>query len=244
MFKKLGVLLVIVLLLAGGAVWYVRTNLDRLVQHALETYGSAATGTEVDVSGVHIALTTGRGTISHLKIGNPKDYVAAKALSIGNVTMQLDTNTILGTGPVVIKELSIEKPYVIYEVGANGKANLQEIQNNVAHATPAKTSNAPSRKVIIRDVYIRQGKVGITHALLKGKDIKTDLPLIHLHNIGKEGEGATPNEISKQILGQITSKSIQAGAQALQKELVNLKGLDKDALVKQANDSLSNLLHR
>lgn len=221
MFKRLLTLLFVLLLLAGGALWYLRTNLDHIVKRALETYGSAATGTDVEVSGVHIALSTGKGTVSGLKIGNPKSYIAATALKVGDIRMQIDKNSIIGSGPVIIKEINIEKPYVIYEVGANGRNNLQDIQGNVARVPKGKTQSGKMRKVIIRDLYIRQGKVGVTHALLKGKDIKTDLPLIHLRNIGKEGEGATAAEISKQVIGQISTKAAQAGAQALQKELLS-----------------------
>ena len=101
MFKRLLTLLFVLLLLAGGALWYLRTNLDHIVKRALETYGSAATGTDVEVSGVHIALSTGKGTVSGLKIGNPKSYIAATALKVGDIRMQIDKNSIIGSGPVI-----------------------------------------------------------------------------------------------------------------------------------------------
>lgn len=241
MFKKFGILLFVLILLLAGGLFYLNTNLNAIVKDALERYGSAATQTDVNISSVRISLTTGKGTVSGIKIGNPKAYVAATALKLGEVDMLLDTQSIRGSGPIIIKQVNITKPYVIYEVGADGNSNLQDIQKNVSKATSTSKPSKNARKVIIRDLYIRNGKIGITHALLKGRDIKTDLPLIHLRNIGQEGEGATPQQISKQVLGQITTKAAQAGAQALAEEIGSLKNLNKDEIMNKAKGSLKGL---
>jgi uncharacterized protein involved in outer membrane biogenesis len=202
MIKKLGILLAVLVILAAGGVWYVKTNLDMIIKNALEDYGSQATKTDVNIDKVKVSLATGEGRVEGINIGNPKSYVAAKAITVGDVTLKVDTNSITGSGPVIIKELTIEKPYITYEVGATGNSNLQDIQKNVAGYSPSKSSSSKQgRKVIIRDLYIRNGQVSATHALLKGKEVKTPLPLIHLRNIGKPGEGSTGAEVTKQVIG-------------------------------------------
>lgn len=230
--KLLGVLLLLVVL-AGAGVLYLKNNLDGIVKDALENYGSAATQTDVTIDNVKISLASGEGRISGIAIGNPKSYIAAKALTVGDVTMALDRNSLAQNGPVIIKSLDIIKPHITYEVGADGNSNLQALQKNVtAGTTSAGTTkhseakkDTPQRKVIIRDLYIRDGDVNVTHALLKGKVLETKLPLIHLKNIGKEGEGATGQEIAKQVIGSITKAATQSGTQALTQEIGPLKAI-------------------
>ena len=188
---------------------------------------------------MNIALRSGKGTVSDIAVGNPKSYVAAKAITVGDVTLQLDTASIASKGPLIIKELTVTKPYIIYEVGANGASNLQQLQKNVQSNTSKNTSKTTktSRKVIIQNLYVRDGKVAVTHGLLKGKKVKTDLPLIHLRNIGQEGQGATPQELARQILNQISAKAIQAGGRAVTKEI---GGIDTTKL----NDTLKGLFKK
>lgn len=224
MIKKLGILLAVLAVLAAGGVWYVKTNLDMIIKNALEDYGSQATKTDVNIDKVKVSLATGEGRVEGINIGNPKSYVAAKAITVGDVTLKVDTNSITGSGPVIIKELTIEKPYVTYEVGATGNSNLQDIQKNVAGYNPSKSSGSKQgRKVIIRDLYIRNGQVSATHALLKGKEVKTPLPLIHLRNVGKPGEGSTGAEITKQVIGQMANAATKAGSNAVTQHLPDLK---------------------
>ena len=66
----LGLVLVIILAIVGG-VYYVLTNLDALVEAAIEKHGSEATQTAVRVDSVKIDLSNGAGAISGLTIANP-----------------------------------------------------------------------------------------------------------------------------------------------------------------------------
>lgn len=231
MIKKLGILLAVLVVLAAGGVWYVKTNLDSIIKNALEDYGSQATKTDVDIDTVKVSLTTGEGRVEGINIGNPKSYMAAKAISVGDVTLKVDTNSITGSGPVIIKELTIEKPFITYEVGAKGNSNLQDIQKNVAGYNPSKSSSSKQgRKVIIRDLYIRNGQVSVTHALMQGKEVKTPLPLIHLRNVGKPGEGSTGAEVTKQVIAQIANSATKAGSSAAMKYLPDIKSKLNESL--------------
>lgn len=240
MFKKLGLVLVVILLIAGGAIFYLKNNLDSIVKDAMEYYGSQVTKTKVKVDTVRITLTTGEGVVEGISVGNPESYVAARAVNVGNVTLKVDTKSIASSGPVIINEVNIDKPYINYEVGAKGGSNLQDIQKNAssyggakAKADKAKMEQenpGSGRKVIIRDLYVRNGQISVTHALLKGKEITTNLPLIHLRNIGKPGEGSTGAEIGKQIMTQISDEATKAGSAALVKELPDFKSKAKEAI--------------
>jgi uncharacterized protein involved in outer membrane biogenesis len=245
--KKFIFPIALLVFLIGGIGLYLKSNLDGLIKDALEQYGSAATQTDVDIDSVKISLTSGEGTVNGISVGNPKSYIAAKAVSVENVTLHLDTHSIADKGPVIIRSLTIDRPDITYEVGANGHSNLQTLQDNVSKKTNKKAKSAQNetstfkRKVIIKDLYIRNGQISITHALLKDKKLHTALPLIHLRNIGKEGEGVTPQEIAKQVLGSLAAQAKQAGSRALTQELgqMDTKSLG-DKISKTLNGILRN----
>ena len=87
----LGALLVL-LLIIGGSVYFLLSNLDGLVKTAIETYGSEATKTAVSVSSVKIVLQDGSGSIQGLTVGNPKGFAgAAEETAAGPAHAQLRT---------------------------------------------------------------------------------------------------------------------------------------------------------
>jgi uncharacterized protein involved in outer membrane biogenesis len=248
MSKKFITVLLVLVAIIGGAVIYVKNNLDSIVKTQLEKYGSLATKTDVNIDHVKISLVTGEGSVTGINIGNPKSYVSAKAITLGDVTMKLDTSTIPGSGPIVIKSITIDKPYITYEMGAAGNSNLQDIQHNVA-GTPSKaepkksvTSSGYTRKVIIKDVYITNGKVTLTQSMLKGQEMSTNLPPLHLRNIGKPGEGATGTEVAKQVITPLAAQAAQVGSQAFAGQIANLKNLNTKDLKQKGQDALKGLL--
>lgn len=240
MIKKLLVAFAILCVVLGLTVYYFLFNLNGIIKTAMEKYGSEVTQTSVEISSVDVSLTTGQGTVSGFKLGNPKSFVAAKAIKIDSVDFKLDTSTVTGSQPIIIDVVNINGPYVTFEVGNDGKSNLQVLGKNVqgASSTGAKEeSSPPSRKVIIKNLYIRNGNVAITHGLLRGREISAALPTIHLTNIGQSGKGATPQEVAKRILTEISKQASNVGTSALTKEIPSLKNF-KDGVSGKANDAL------
>lgn len=235
MLKKILIGVAVLLVIVAGGAYYLYSNLGGLIKTAIEDYGSQATQTQVKVSDVKLSLTSGEGGISGISISNPKGYSAANAFALGLVSLKVDTGTVT-QNPVVIKEIVIDKPQIAYEMGMDGGSNLQTIQKNVnAYAAkmsggggapaqkPAAGSKEPERKLIIENLYVRNGQIAASHAALKGQQMSTGLPTIHLTNIGKAKGGATPAEIANQVIGAISQQAAKAGAAELTKSL-DLKG--------------------
>lgn len=195
MIKKILIGVVVLLVIAAGGAYYLYSNLGGLIKTAMETYGSEATQTQVKVSNVKLSVTSGEGAISGITIGNPKGYSAANAFALGVVSMKVDVASVT-KNPVVIKEIVIDKPQLAYEMSADGSSNLQAIQKNVnAYAAkmgggasaqkPAAGSKEPERKLIIENLYVRNGQIAASHAVLKDQKISTPLPTIHLTNMAR-----------------------------------------------------------
>jgi len=245
MLKKILIgIVTLVVLLAIGLV-FLGSNIDSIVKNAVEKYGSAATQTEVKLSSVSISATSGEGSIKNFVMGNPEGFSTESAFKLGLVVIKLDKKTIMGTGPIVINEVLIEAPEVTYEVAARGETNLQKIQNNVTAFANTMTGGAlpneaaktkgtekasadskESRKIIIKSLIVRNGKINLSHELLKGDNAVTaDLPLIQLSNLGANQGGVSPALIARDILDRVTSAAISAGQRTLVKQL-RQQGLD------------------
>jgi hypothetical protein len=249
------VLLIVVLLIVaviGAAIYFVFTNLDAIVKAAIEQVGSQTTQTAVRVDKVKIKLTDGAGTISGLSIANPKGFVAPNAFSLGEIDTQIDINT-LTKGPITIDRVIIRKPQVFYEMNKDRESNLNALYKNIAAGTgggstkkPAAKSDEP--KLIIRHFQVAEATVEANVVPLN-KKLTLKIPTIDLKDLGGKS-GATPSEISKQVLDIITQRALaavkQAGidekVQAIKSEAQQKLGTKKSEVESRAKEKLKNLL--
>ena len=235
MLKKIAIGVVVLLLVIAGGVYFLFSNLDSIIKAAIEKYGTAATLAEVKLDSVKISITSGEGALTGLTVGNPKGFTTPQALSLGLISVKLDTGSVTGSGPITIREIVIERPQVTYEVTNTGDSNLQTIQKNTmaysgasgggggSSSTSGSGGGGQERKLIITDLYVRDGQIGISSTLLKGKALSSPLPTIHLTNIGKDSGGASPAQVAQQVLGSITASASKVASADLSKELGTLK---------------------
>lgn len=225
MKKVLIGLAAIIVLVIGGLV-YVYVNLDDIVKTTIEKAGTRVTLAEVTVDGVSIEATQNTAAISGLVVGNPDGFKTDYAFSLGNISVRLDGST-LTSDTIRIIEVIVDSPSVTYELG-NGSSNIATIQRNVesfvqrvsgpsgaggadgAGDGAANEDAGASTKIIIDNVYVRNGNVGISAALLQGQKLSTNLPEIHLKDVGKEDNGATPAEVAGEILTAINASVFKA----------------------------------
>jgi len=195
--------------LTGVLIFFLIFSMDSLVTMAIEKYGSAALQTEVTLDKTKISLTSGKGTLSGLRVGNPKGFETDTAFQLGKISMTLDARTIT-KGTVVIKEIVIAGPQVTYELGPKG-SNLDALQQNATgkasegsgagnEAQPANGTKKEGKKLIIESLIIRDGKVNVSTVGLQGKKMTVDLPTVRMANIGKKEGGATPAEVIKKLI--------------------------------------------
>lgn len=221
MTKKLliaaGVLVAIVVV----AVSFLGSNLDSIVKKAITRVGSEMTGVSVDVDNVAITLADGRGEIDGLVVDNPKGYKGSHAFKLGSIVLDLNPAPAAGD-VVVIKELTVEAPDIVYDKGANG-SNVEAIQRNIdeyakTHGDPdkaAKDDAAGAKRFIIDSLQIRNGKIRLT-----GRDTVLDLPTLQLRAVGKSRGGMTGAEIAGIVVKQMTQATVSSAARALAQDAV------------------------
>lgn len=211
--KKIIVATVLIIVIAiAGSVFYVFNNLDRLVEEAIEKYGSEATQTSVLVDSVKVNLQDGAAAINGITIANPAGFQAPLVFSLTEVGSQIDLAS-LSEDVIVINDVRVRAPNVFVEVNKDNKVNLNVLKDNVLGATsknsateqPAATQKAAGAepKIIIHRILFEEGFIDARVVALNNQNFKIKLPSFELNELGGK-TGATPAEISQQVLKKLT----------------------------------------
>ncbi|MBI2312669.1 MAG: hypothetical protein HYU77_09225 [Betaproteobacteria bacterium] len=213
--SKLLIAVGIIVAVIAGAVAWLASSLDSIVESAIETFGPEITGVTVEIGGVSISATDGKGAIRGLVLGNPRGFKAPTALRLGEISLTVEPASLAGD-VVVIKELVINAPEITYEK-AGSTTNLDAIQRNVdryvkAHSGPAEKKSGT--RMIIENLYIRDGRITLTGGMLGESTMTTSLPMVHLRDVGKKSNGATAGEVTKQVMSAMVGGVTRAASSA------------------------------
>jgi len=201
--RSLGIGVLVLLVAVIGAVFYVLSSLDSIVATAIEKVGSEVTGTPVRVSSVNIDLKSGQGAINELRVANPQGFSAPDAFTLGGISTKIDLASI-GKDPVIIDEITVQSPHVVYEINKSGKSNVAVLEDSIAQSTGsagAKTEpeagSGPG--LVIRRLVIDSGQIDARVAALPDKDLSAKLARIELTNVGADQGGASAAQVAEKI---------------------------------------------
>lgn len=239
--KKVLIGVGVLVVAAAIGLFVLLSNLDSVIKQAIESVGPKVTQVDVTVDDVTLEIADGAAAIHGLYIGNPSGFDTKRAMSLGLVSVRLDTDTVT-SDEIVIHEVVIDAPQMTYEVG-NPRSNFQQIQKNVEDfiaqnggggESAASDSGGEGPKLIIENLYVRNAQVGVSAPFLKGKEVGTKIPEIHLTDIGKDSGGATPAQVAAVTLDAITERVIGAVGQLNLQDM--MEGAVGDA-VKEGGDA-------
>ncbi len=214
----LGLAALVVILVVGILVLY--SSLGAIITKAVTTAGPEIIQAKVSLDETVIDATSGKGSMHGLLIGNPEGFESESAFKMDKIEITLDTGSIT-SDIIIINEIIIQAPEVTYELGGSG-SNIAAIQENVdafvkkyAGASESKEKSEAKEggtKMVIDHVYVKGGKVNISATLLGGKSMTVPLPDIHLQDIGKKENGATPGEVVQTLIGALNKAILKAVA--------------------------------
>ena len=207
--KKALIVFAAVVVLIVAVVIYMLSNIDSLVARAIEKHGSRVTQTSVSVSGVELSLKEGRGSITGLRIESPDGFDVRDAFTLGEITLDIDIQSLRGE-PVVIDEIRVTAPVVNVEVRETGASNIDELRKNVeasagGNAGGGGDSGGKDKRIRIKRFVFEKGSIEVDATAMGLEKRTVILPEIRLENIGG-ADGATPDEITKIILGEVIKK--------------------------------------
>jgi len=73
------------------------------------------------------------------------------------------------------------------------------VQSKAGGGEKSSGGDKKAPNIIIENLYLRDSSVAVIAPLLNEK-LSVPLPTIHLTDIGREGKGATPEEIADQVM--------------------------------------------
>ena len=231
-------LLAIIILVIGA-------SLNAIIKTGVETMGPQILGTSVLLEDVDISLLAGgdilEGNMTGLVIKNPEGFHTNHALSLPNIRIQIDRDSIL-SDTVIINEIIIDQPEITLEGSLKGPSNLETIQQRVkdfsrqssSQESEPEVNDASSREgklVLIRNVFVRKGQIHLSLTALQGQSLDLTLPDIQLKNIGQESAGTSFQDASAQIFEAIYTgvlKVIPGSAKLLGHGMEQLENSVKD----------------
>ena len=209
-----GVLFVVIV----GVVFFLLSKIGGLIKEVVERVGSEATQASVTLGSADVDVTSGKGGLKGLIVGNPAGFETSSAFELGEISVSIDTGSVT-TDTVVIREVLIDGPIVTYELSQNG-SNVDAIKRNVDSFAKNLSSGESSaetvddggaqKKIIIELLTVRGGEVNIAASMLGDRKMGASLPAIEVRDIGKDSGGASPAEIAAVILDTLTEAATKA----------------------------------
>jgi hypothetical protein len=202
------ILFVIVLFIACAGLT-VLLGLGPITVYAVNTWSPAITKTEVRLGDLDIQFFEAQATLKDFYIGNPQGLSPLKLLSARSVFIRFERASLLGN-PLIIDLIEIDSPDIAYEITGridDFKALLQNMKVSPAGgdltdqadnaAAQVKKKNK-GRKMVIRDLLIRNAQVTAIMEPQSGKKQTLTLSELRLNNVGGSS-GARPEKIARQV---------------------------------------------
>ena len=215
----LGVLIVLAVLVVVVVIG-LGLFLDSIVKKALETVGPKITQVSIKVDAVNLSLLNASAKVKIHIVGNPEGYKTPQAISISSAAVGVNPLTVF-SDKIVVRSVLVETADITFEGGLGGN-NLTKIMNNVnaiaknggtaSTNTTARAANESGRKFEVDDLLITGAMIHVHLTGMGGKDMTLPLPDIHLTNLGKNGAGITATDLTRCVLGAITTGVIKAVA--------------------------------
>lgn len=239
MNKALTVLLVLLLVVGGGVWYFVTYQLDSMIESRIETRASVSLGTQVSVGKVKTDIKGGSLTISNITVANPEGFKNKNAFSLNGIEAAVDYANL------DIKRVVIERPeIVIEEMGGETNfsrfmAQLEKQQSQPDSETDSDPDSTPTAEgseepiIVVRHFRMNESRASFeSESLDRYSDLEVDA--VELNNLR-----GTPSEVGKIIATEIIEEITREAATELLKAQAR-KHYEKAE--KKVSDKLKGLL--
>lgn len=210
--KKILIAGLVLFVVISAVFFFTLSNLGPLIKKTINAVGPEFTKTDVIVDDVSLSIFSGEAKIEGLVLGNPKGFKSSQAMKVGSVYVDVDKKSIT-KNPIIINKIEVIAPEITYEK-ISGSDNFQTLLKNIqgrakaekkARRIQSSDKTKEKKKIVINNLIVKDGRVNLTMAALAGKEITAPLPDIHLKDIGKEKDGATPAQAFEKIFSSLYS---------------------------------------
>ncbi|MBQ6103988.1 MAG: hypothetical protein IJL06_09995, partial [Kiritimatiellae bacterium] len=154
----------------------VQYALGPIVKTTAEGLGPSVLGTRVDVTNAHLRILSGLVKMEGVVVGPPEGF-DANVFEMQNFRVDLDTASLFkgADEPVVVRDITVEGPFVTYELKGL-RDNLHKLLSNLGAGDGEEPEEekeekkedteekAPGRKVVIEHFLFKDAKVRVAVA--------------------------------------------------------------------------------
>ena len=248
-FKLLGALIALVLLVLVGSAVFVYFNGQGLIRDGVEQYGPEVTGTDVQLASVRFSPMAGEAGLDGFLLGSPKGFSAPYTMKVDSVDIALEPKSLFEE-TILIKRIAIDAPAIVYERGKSG-TNLDALQRNIEAFTgpssadesaTTQTTNVAIEELIIKGAQLQiiSGEKGL-EALRLGEHSMT-LADVRLTDIGVKEGGIPPSEAARLAMDALMPQIGKALASSQGKKLLQQALGDKINLDQNLQDQVKETL--
>lgn len=212
--KKTFTILIVLVLLLGGAAWYFVTfRMDAMIEQKIESAASTSLGSQVSVGKVTTDIKGGSLEISSVTVANPPGFRNETAFSLNGIEAALDYATL------DIKRVVIDKPEIVIEE-MGGRTNFDQMmqalnsQSSQAGSESAPDAGADGGEETI--IVVRHFRMNESRASFESESLdrysNLEIDAVELNDLR-----GTPEEVGKIIANQILKEVTQEAATELLK---------------------------
>ena len=242
--KYLSAIAVVILLLCGGAMWFLASgSLNDFIKHQIETQGLAATKQSVTVGSVDIRFSQAAGTIQDLALANINGFPSKDLYQLKHITLDINMKS-LKDSPIVIDAINIDGSSLNIDLNAQGKSNIQILKEQLALPDGSPENSAPASeptkepKIRISQLLLTNINAKLNGEALGGEVYNLTLPKVIINDIGGEG-GVPSSQLGQEILKKVVDQLWQE-TKKIQKD--KLKEKFENKLKDKVSDKLKSLI--
>lgn len=200
--KKVLVVLLVLVAVVGGTVWYFTTyKMDAMIEQQVEKAGTASFGTPVSLGKVETSIKDGSLRISDITVANPSGFNNKNAFTLSGIEAAVDYST------WDIKRVFIENPQIVIEE-KGGKTNFDVMLErlNQGEEVPVETPEGVEEPVIT----IHHFRMNESTAAFESESLDrySDLTIDEVELTNLKG---TPSElatlIAREVLDEVTKEA-------------------------------------
>lgn len=187
--NKLAPLALTILLIFGGALWYLANlSLNEHVRARVIQVGEYYSNNEVSVASANLNLSAGRGVINGFAINNNGDYQNEFAVKIEQITFTFDPK-IINQKVITIEEIVLKNTLLIIEHSQKNDSSTETLNNIdlIIHAINNKMAQIHDSRKQKAEPYIRVKQVTLINStLINNNNKKVVTAHLSLGAIGNE----------------------------------------------------------
>ena len=236
--KKIGIVILVLLLMIGAGAYLFLGNLDGLVESTIEEVGTELAGSEVALDDVQLDLASGSASLLGLTIANPEGYSSDHALALKRVTVAIDPASL--AKPVLrLNEVVVRGARLNVEQQGN-RSNLSDLldqlqkdDNAAGEGTESAGDSTDVRLFLKRFVFANTRATLLSEE--SGKQV-IKVPDVKRNNVGDPEQGLSPEQLGDALLeavleeveAAVAEHLAQAAGNALKNKLMEKMGLQDE----------------